>query len=131
MKGLLFYPRFFSRENLSLEIVQATIELIRPKGKRMAEYSAGLHKDVTSIFQGVWDPTVDNTEQSYSPTGMNKMVYHMRSRSAHTRYKEPKIASVARALSEVPGHIFSLKSRRERKRLSSISKHLIINNSAG
>ena len=97
----------------------------------MAEYAAGLHKDVTSIFQGIWDPTVDNTEQSYTPTVTNKVVYHMGSRSAHTQYREPKIASVARALSEVPGHLFSLKSRRERKRLSSISKHLIINNTAG
>ena len=97
----------------------------------MAEYQAGLHKDVTSIFQGVWDPTVDNIDQSYTPTGTNKVVYHMGSRTEHTQYREPKLASVARALSEVPGHIFSLKSRRERKRLSSISKHLIINNSAG
>ncbi|MFC1635953.1 hypothetical protein ACFL5Z_14025 [Planctomycetota bacterium] len=97
----------------------------------MAEFQAGLHKDVTSIFQGIWDPTVDNTEQTYTPSGANKLVYHMGSRPAANHYKEPKLALVAKALSEVPGHIFSLRSRRERKRLSSISKHLIINNSAG
>ena len=97
----------------------------------MAEFQAGLHKDVTLIFQGIWDPTVDNTEQSYEPTVTNKVAYHMGSRSAHNHYREPKLASVAKALSDIPSHIFSLKSRRERKRLSSISKHLIINNSAG
>ena len=97
----------------------------------MAEFQAGLHKDVTSIFQGIWDPTVDSAEQTFAPTGTNKVVYHMGSRPAHNHVKEPKLASVAKALSEMPGHIFSLKSRRERKRISSISKHLIINNSAG
>ena len=30
----------------------------------MAEYQAGLHKEVTSIFQGVWDPAIDNIEQN-------------------------------------------------------------------
>ncbi len=97
----------------------------------MAEYQAGLHKDVASIFQGIWDPTVDNTEQSFAPTGANRVVYHMGPRADSTKYREPKLSSMAKALSEVPGHIFSLKSRREKKRLSSISKHLIINNTTG
>ena len=96
----------------------------------MADYQSGLHKDVASIFQGIWDPTIDNTEQSYTPTGTNRMVYHMGARPAANSYREPKLASVAKALTEMPGHIFSLKSRREKKRLSSISKHLIINNTA-
>ena len=96
----------------------------------MAEHQAGLHKDVASIFQGVWDPDVDNKEQSFTPTVTNKVVYHMGSRAGAHQYKEPKLASVARTLSEVPGHLFSFKSRREKKRLSSISKHLIINNSS-
>lgn len=124
-----FYPRFFSRVYPSPEIVQATKELIRPKGQIMAEYQAGLHKEVTSIFQGVWDPKVDNTEKSYTPTGTNRVVYHMGPPPARNKYREPKFATVVRALSEVPHHIFSLKSRREKKRLMSISKHLIINNS--
>ena len=97
----------------------------------MADYQAGLHKDVASIFQGVWDPTIDNTEQSYTPTLTNKVVYHMGPRPGSNHYREPKLASVAKAISDVPGHIFSLKSRREKKRLSSISKHLIINNTTG
>ena len=97
----------------------------------MAEYQAGLHKEVTSIFQGVWDPAVDNIEQTFTPTGTNKVVYHMGTRPTTNQHREPKLASVARTLSEVHGHIFSLKTRREKKRLSSISKHLIINNSAG
>ena len=82
------------------------------------------------MFQGIWDPTVDNTEQSYKPVGANRIVYHLGNRPAPNSYREPKLASVARALSEMPGHIFSLRSRREKKRLSSISRHLIINNSA-
>ncbi len=97
----------------------------------MVEYQSGLHKEVASIFQGVWDPAVDNAEQSYAPTGTNRVVYHMGARPGANSYREPKLASVAKALSEVPGHIFSLKSRREKKRLSSISKHLIINNTTG
>jgi hypothetical protein len=97
----------------------------------MAEYGAGLHKDVTSIFQGVWDPKVDNREQSYTPQGTNKVVYHMGPAPAQSRYREPKLASVAKTLSQVPNHLFSLRSRREKKRLMSISRHLIINNSAG
>lgn len=95
----------------------------------MTDYQAGLHKEVSSIFQGVWDPSVDNIEQSYAPTGTNNMVYHMGPvRGGH---REAKLSRVARTLSEVPGHIFSIKSKREKKRLLSISKHLIINNSAG
>jgi hypothetical protein len=104
-------------------------ELIRPKGPIMADHQAGLHKEVSSIFQGVWDSTVDNIEQSYAPTGTNNMVYHMG--SVRRGRRDTKLATVAKTLSEVPGHILSLKSRREKKRLLSISKHLIINNSAG
>lgn len=97
----------------------------------MAEYQAGLHKDVASIFQGIWDPTVDNTEDAYAPSGANRVVYHMGPRTDSTKYREPKLSTMAKAVKGMPGHIFSLKSRREKKRLSSISKHLIINNSAG
>ena len=97
----------------------------------MAEYQPGLHKEVASIFHGVWDPAVDNTVQSFTPTGTNQVVYHMGARPGPNKYRDRKLTSVARTLSEVPGHIFSLRTRRERKRLSSISKHLIINNSAG
>jgi hypothetical protein len=97
----------------------------------MTEYQAGLHKEVASIFQGVWDPAVDNIDQTFTPTGTNKVVYHMGARPVPNQHREPKLASMAKTLSEVPGHIFSLKTRREKKRLSSISKHLIINNSAG
>ena len=97
----------------------------------MADYGAGLHKEVESIFQGVWDPEVDNTEQSYAPMGRNNVAYHMGAASARGRHKEPKLASVTRSSTEAPRHIFSLRSRREKKRLMSISKHLIINHSAG
>lgn len=96
----------------------------------MAERQAGLHKDVTAIFKGVWDPSVDNTEQSFAPPKASGVAYYMGPTPARRRHKEPKLATIARALSEVPGHVFSFRSRREKKRLSSISKHLIINNSA-
>jgi hypothetical protein len=29
----------------------------------MAQYKPGLHKDVKTIFEGVWDPELDNTQQ--------------------------------------------------------------------
>ncbi len=29
----------------------------------MAQYKPGLHKDVKSIFEGVWDPELDNIQQ--------------------------------------------------------------------
>jgi hypothetical protein len=97
----------------------------------MAEYGAGLHKEVTLIFQGAWDPEVDNTEQSYAPRGRNNTAYHVGVAPARGRHRESKLTSVARSLTRAPNHIFSVRSRRERKRLMSISRHLIINHSAG
>jgi len=95
----------------------------------MAEYQAGLHKDVAAIFKGVWDPSVDNIEQTLAPPRAST-VYYMGPAPARRGHREPRLATVARALGEMPGHVFSRRSKRERKRLSSISKHLIINNSA-
>ncbi|OHB78473.1 MAG: hypothetical protein A2Z25_21260 [Planctomycetes bacterium RBG_16_55_9] len=86
----------------------------------MAEYQAGLHKEVTTIFKGVWDPEIDNVEQSYAPSGTNNVAYHM----------GPPPRGRHREATEAPVHVFSLRSRREKKRLLSISRHLIINNSA-
>jgi hypothetical protein len=97
----------------------------------MAEHEAGLHKDVAAIFKEVWDPSVDNVQQSFAPPRASSVAYYMKPAPARRRRREAKLATVARALGETSGHVFSFRSRREKKRLSSISKHLIINNTAG
>jgi len=80
----------------------------------MSTRKAGLHKDVSVIFNGVWDPEVDNIQPSFFDDWP----------------KEARFATIAKVFIKAPGHIFSSKRRREKKRLLSISKHLLINMSS-
>lgn len=115
----------------------------------MANYEAGLHKDVLSIFEGVWIPHIDNVQQPVSvPVATGAAVAHpkplvpdhwilpkattpkkqripRRTRS----YRTPRFFGITSALKQFPGQIFKSKSktRQEKKRLESISKHLLIN----
>jgi hypothetical protein len=92
----------------------------------MADYQAGLHKDVAKIFDGVWTPKVDNIQpavsESYKQSGA--FVYP----KPLVLDSRPEI--VTEHLQPEPSRrwsLFSPRARREKKRLSAISKHLLIN----
>ncbi len=97
----------------------------------MANQKAALHKDVASIFEGVWTPQVDNNQQQKSVTSTeNATNFHPKpltpdrwSKKAQSVPKEQK----TNAPKQTAWSLFSPKARREKKRLSSISKNLLIN----
>jgi hypothetical protein len=94
----------------------------------MATHKAGLHKDVSVIFDGVWNPEVDNLQQSVGVAVASGAAYvHPGTLDVNHWPKQPKFATIIKVFKQAPGHIFSSKARREKKRLLSISKHLIIN----
>ena len=90
----------------------------------MKRLSSGLHKDVPTIFEGVWNPATDNYQQPFEPSVASDVasvvVYDDRAR-------ESRIGGFFKACKEVPGFVFRTRARRERKRLLAISKHLMIN----
>jgi len=94
----------------------------------MATHKAGLHKEVSVIFDGVWNPEIDNIQQSFGMPIANGATYvYPRALDIENWPKEPKFAAIIKVFKQVPKHIFFSKARREKKRLLSISKHLIIN----
>ena len=92
----------------------------------MNNHQAGLHKDVAKIFDGVWIPEIDNIQVSESVTYKDSGAYTNPKPLATDiwpeRVKLPKRAKQ----SSSPWNFFSPKARREKKRLSAISKHLLI-----
>jgi hypothetical protein len=127
--------------------VQTTDELVCPKGQIMANYEAGLHKDVLTIFEGVWIPHIDNVQQTISaPVATSAAIAHpkplvpdhwilpdatvtkkhripKRTRS----YRSSRFSGITNAIRQFPGQILKSKTKQEKKRLESISKHLLIN----
>ena len=94
----------------------------------MTKRNAGLHKDVSTIFDGVWDPEQDNLQQSPAAPATATVAYvHPKAMALDHWPEEPRFATLVRVFREAPGHLFRSRARRERKRLLSISKHLIIN----
>ena len=97
----------------------------------MANKKAALHKEVTRIFHGVWTPQVDNFQQQNSVTSKgNAANFHPKPLTLdHWPKKAQSVKKMQKA--KLPKRIawsfFSPKARRERKRLSSISKNLLIN----
>jgi hypothetical protein len=97
----------------------------------MANQKAALHKDVARIFQGVWTPQVDNIQQQKSVTSTeNAANFHPKpltpdrwSKKAQSVQKKQK----TNVPKQTAWSFFSPKARREKKRLSSISKNLLIN----
>lgn len=94
----------------------------------MRKYKSGLHKDVLEIFGGVWNPETDNIQQSLDVPAASSVV-HLEPEPQAVYHWPQKHRSVGllRACKDVSGLIFRSRARRERKRLSSISKHLMIN----
>ncbi len=94
----------------------------------MAQHKPGLHKDVSTIFDGVWDPGKDDLAQPVASPAAAAVTYVNPKTMALEQWpKEPRSATLLKVFWEAPGHLFRFRSRRERKRLLSISKHLIIN----
>jgi hypothetical protein len=143
----------------------------------MDTYKAALHKDVSAIFDGVWEPQEDSdfNQQSFDlpdlsdlakiqPSTKAKSIQQpfkepvlstpaeepelsrpteepMTSRPAFVeprvlppdripfprviRLRQPKVSAIRKFFTF--GDIFSSRARRERRRLSSISRHLLIN----
>jgi len=95
----------------------------------MSTRKAGLHKEVSAIFNGVWNPEVDNIQPSFIEPEPSSAAYLQPEQLAFidNRPKEARFANIVKVFVKAPGHMFSSKSRREKKRLLSISKHLLIN----
>jgi len=94
----------------------------------MAMRKTGLHKDVSDIFDGVWNPEVDNIQESFDEPAANTVAYVQPGVMAFDgQSQEARFATLVKVFVKAPAHIFSSKRRREKKRLSSISKHLLIN----
>ena len=97
----------------------------------MPKHKAGLHKEVARIFDGVWIPQTDNIQQSFGKSSPEvAAIVHPKPIALEKWSKEAKETKAplpAKAPKRVSWNIFSPKARREKKRLSSISKHLLIN----
>jgi hypothetical protein len=97
------------------------------KGLAMITHKAGLHKDVAKIFDGVWTPEVDNVQFSVS-TAYNKSGAYIHAKPlAADNWPETLKVTTNTKQSSVAWSFFSKKARREKKRLSEISRHLLIN----
>ena len=97
----------------------------------MANQKAALHKEVTRIFHGVWTPQVDDIQQQSRVTSTDS-VDNFRPKPLTLEHWPKKAQSVKKMQkAKIPKRIswsfFSPKARREEKRLSSISKNLLIN----
>jgi hypothetical protein len=112
----------------------------------MANYEAGLHKDVLTIFKDVWTPHIDNIQQSVSaPVTTSAAIAHPKALVDHwvlpksqapgkkgtswevRSHRRPMFSGIANALKQFPGQVFKSRTRQEKKRLESISRHLLIN----
>ena len=96
----------------------------------LSTHKAGLHKDVSLIFNGVWNPEVDNIQPSFDEPGSDDDAYILpRAMPMDNLPKEARFATMVKVF-KAPVTLFSSKRRREKKRLLSISKHLLINRSS-
>jgi hypothetical protein len=96
----------------------------------MSTHKTGLHKDVSVIFNGVWDPETDNIQPSFEEPVANDAAYIQPSPVAADSWpQQARFVTIAKVF-KAPASIFSSKRRREKKRLLSISKHLLINRSS-
>ena len=93
----------------------------------MTTHKRGLHKDVSVIFNGVWDPEIDNIQPSFEEPAAKSAGYIQPGPvAADDRPQGQRSITIAKVF-KAPGNLFSSKRRREKKRLLSISKHLLIN----
>lgn len=96
----------------------------------MSPQKTGLHKEVSEIFNGVWDPEIDNIQPSFEEPVANNAAYAQPYSMAVNNWPQrSRFVTIAKVF-KAPAYIFSSKRRREKKRLLSISKHLLINQSS-
>ena len=96
----------------------------------MSTHKTGLHKDVSVIFNGVWDPETDNVQPSFEESAVGDDAYILPGSIAADDWpQQARFVTIAKVF-KAPASIFSSKRRREKKRLLSISKHLLINRSS-
>ncbi|MHC4203249.1 MAG: hypothetical protein ACYSTT_01250 [Planctomycetota bacterium] len=93
-------------------------------------HKKGLHKDVSVIFNGVWNPEIDNIQPSFEETAANSAGYVQPGPIAADNWPQGARSVTIAKVFKAPGNLFSSKRRREKKRLLSISKHLLINRSS-
>jgi len=94
----------------------------------MAKHKAGLHKEVAMIFNGVWTPQIDNINQTLDQSLQIVSEYiHPKPIALKKSSKRVKNSAHPKASRRFSWDIFSKKARKEKKRLSSISKNLLIN----
>jgi hypothetical protein len=94
----------------------------------MTKRKAGLHKDVSTIFDGVWNPEKDNLVQPVAGSETSSVAYlDPKAITLEHWPREPKSVTLLKVFWEAPGYLFHSRARRERKRLLSISKNLLIN----
>ncbi len=91
----------------------------------MRKHKSGLHKDVPAIFDGVWNPLTDNVEQVFEAPVVSN--FAPAPQPVSDRPQKRRSAGLLKACRDASGYVFRTRARRERKRLSSISKHLMIN----
>jgi len=96
----------------------------------MSPQKTGLHKEVSEIFDGVWDPEIDNIQPSFEEPELNNAAYVQPYTMAVNSWpQQSRFVTIAKVF-KAPAYLFSSKRRREKKRLLSISKHLLINQSS-
>ena len=93
----------------------------------MRKHEAGLHKDVATIFNSVWNPKIDNHQNNiryaYKDLGASELP-----KPLSTEFWPEKVKQVQKTKhTSSTWSFFSPKARREKKRLSAISRHLLIN----
>ena len=92
----------------------------------MIKHEAGLHKDVAKIFNGVWIPEKDNIQASVSVGYKDSGAFVHPQPLTSDNWPE-RVTNSQKTKKSSPWNFFSPKARREKKRLSAISKHLLIN----
>jgi hypothetical protein len=93
----------------------------------MIKHEAGLHKDVATIFSSVWNPQIDNDQSKISPAYKDSGAFVHPNPLSNDLWPEKAKNLQKTNHSHSPWSFFSPKARREKKRLSAISKHLLIN----
>jgi hypothetical protein len=94
----------------------------------MAKHKAGLHKEVAMIFNSVWTPQTDNIQQHYNTSSHVAALYiHPKSTVLKESSKIIRKSAHSKDSRRISWDFFSPKARREKKRLLSISKNLLIN----
>jgi len=93
----------------------------------MAKHKAGLHKEVATIFNSVWTPQTDNIQIYQTSSKVAALYISPKPITSKKSSKRTQKSHRTKASRRISWDFFSPKARREKKRLSAISKNLMIN----